>query len=67
MRAPELLAPAGSPANGDAVGGRPFDARLVTRLDELAHRGYTFGFFQRHPDRSYQNYLSGLSHMGRSP
>ena len=50
----------------DAVAGRPFDAALVTKLDDLANRGYTAGFFDRHPDQDYQNYLSGLSQMGSS-
>jgi putative protease len=50
----------------DALAGRAFDDRLVTRLDDLANRGYTPGFFDRHPDREYQNYLTGLSQMGAS-
>jgi putative protease len=50
----------------DAVAGRPFDAALVTRLDDLANRGYTAGFYDRHPDREYQNYLTGLSQQGAS-
>jgi putative protease len=50
----------------DAVAGRPFDAQLVSTLDELANRGYTAGFYDRHPDREYQNYLTGLSQMGSS-
>lgn len=50
----------------DAVAGRPFDAKLVGTLDELANRGYTAGFYERHPDREYQNYLTGLSQMGSS-
>ena len=50
----------------DAVAGRPFDAALVAKLDDLANRGYTAGFFDRHPDQDYQNYLSGLSQMGSS-
>ncbi|MDP1606295.1 MAG: U32 family peptidase [Rhodocyclaceae bacterium] len=50
----------------DAVAGRPFDASLVADLDSLANRGYTAGFYERHPDREYQNYLSGLSQMGSS-
>jgi putative protease len=50
----------------DAVAGRPFDARLVAELDGLANRGYTPGFYDRHPDREYQNYLTGLSQMGSS-
>ncbi|MEW6164126.1 MAG: U32 family peptidase [Pseudomonadota bacterium] len=50
----------------DARAGRGFDARLVAGLDDLANRGYTAGFFERHPDREHQNYLSGLSRMGAS-
>jgi len=50
----------------DAVAGRPFDAQLVGQLDGLANRGYTAGFFDRHPDRDYQNYLSGSSASSRS-
>ena len=50
----------------DALAGRSFDAHLVARLDDLANRGYTAGFFDRHPDQEYQNYLSGLSQMGSS-
>ena len=50
----------------DAVAGRPFNAQLVTALDSLANRGYTSGFYERHPDRDYQNYLTGLSQMGSS-
>jgi putative protease len=50
----------------DARAGKPFDATLVTQLDDLANRGYTPGFYDRHPDRDYQNYLSGLSQMGAS-
>jgi len=50
----------------DAVAGRPFDAQLIGQLDGLANRGYTAGFYDRHPDRDYQNYLSGSSESGRS-
>ena len=50
----------------DALAGQPFDAALVTQLDDLANRGYTAGFYERHPDREYQNYLTGLSQMGAS-
>ncbi len=39
---------------------------LVARLADLANRGYTAGFYERHPDSDYQNYLSGLSKMGQS-
>ena len=50
----------------DAVAGRPFDSQLVGQLDGLANRGYTAGFFDRHPDRDYQNYLRGSSESSRS-
>ncbi len=50
----------------DAVAGRPFDTRLIGQLDGLANRGYTAGFYDRHPDRDYQNYLSGSSESSRS-
>ena len=50
----------------DAAAGRPLDASLVRDLENLANRGYTGGFFQRHPDRDYQNYLRGVSESDRS-
>jgi len=53
-------------AIADAVAGRPFDARLIGQLDGLANRGYTAGFYERRPDRDYQNYLSGSSASSRS-
>lgn len=49
----------------DALTGKPFDPRLVGQLDGLANRGYTAGFYDRHPDRDYQNYLSGSSVSSR--
>jgi putative protease len=49
-----------------ALAGRPLDPRLLGELDGLANRGYTGGFFERHPDREYQNYLRGHSESGRS-
>ncbi len=45
----------------DAVAGRPFDASLLGKLENLASRGYTDGFFQRHHDQEYQNYLDSHS------
>jgi putative protease len=45
----------------DAVAGRPFDPALLGSLDNLASRGYTDGFFQRHHDHEYQNYIDGHS------
>lgn len=50
----------------DALAGRPFSAELVAELDGLANRGYTAGFYERHPDQEYQNYLTGLSQLGTS-
>lgn len=45
----------------DAVAGRPFDDRLIGILENLANRGYTDGFYQRHHSHEYQNYLQGIS------
>jgi len=49
----------------DAVAGHPFNADLYGKLENLANRGYTEGFYQRHPDQNYQNYLQGKSIMQR--
>ncbi len=45
----------------DAVAGRPFDPSLLGKLENLAQRGYTDGFYQRHRTEEYQNYLQGHS------
>ena len=45
----------------DAMAGRPFDTALYGKLDNLANRGYTDGFYLRHPDQAYQNYLQSTS------
>ena len=45
----------------DAVAGRPFDSTLLGMLERLANRGYTSGFFDRHPPQHHQNYGSGRS------
>ncbi len=50
----------------DAVAGRPLDPRLLGALEGLANRGYTAGFYERHPDQDYQNYLRGHSESERS-
>ncbi len=50
----------------DAVAGRPFDPSLLGDLENLANRGYTDGFYQRHHDADYQNYLRGHSESARS-
>lgn len=49
----------------DAVAGKPFDPSLIGKLDNLANRGYTDGFYQRHPTQEQQNYLHGYSSSDR--
>ncbi|MDR2188412.1 MAG: U32 family peptidase [Azonexus sp.] len=53
-------------AIADAVAGRPFNPALLGELENLANRGYTDGFYQRHHDADYQNYLRGHSESSRS-
>ncbi len=53
-------------AIADAVAGRPLDPQLLAELEGLANRGYTDGFYQRHHDAEYQNYLKGHSESERS-
>ena len=50
----------------DAVAGRPFNPELLADLENLANRGYTDGFYQRHHDADYQNYLRGHSESEKS-
>ncbi len=50
----------------DAVAGRPFDPNHLGALENLAHRGYTGGFYQRRPHADYQNYATGQSESGVS-
>jgi len=45
----------------DAVQNKAFDPALYHSLDSLANRGYTDGFYQRHPDQAYQSYLENSS------
>lgn len=45
----------------DSIAGRAFDPRLIGQLDNLSNRGYTDGFYQRHPTQEQQNYLHGYS------
>ena len=49
----------------DAVAGREFDMGLMDELETLANRGYTEGFYRRHPPGVYQNYEQGASRMTR--
>ncbi len=47
----------------DALAGKPFDWSLVGKLDALANRGYTDGFYQRHHTAEHQNYVHGSSQL----
>ncbi len=49
----------------DAVAGRPFDMGMMDELEGLANRGYTEGFYRRHPPAEFQNYEKGVSHSDR--
>jgi len=48
-------------AINDAVAGRDFQPELIGVLENLANRGYTDGFYQRHHTHEYQNYITGYS------
>ncbi len=50
----------------DAVAGKPFDWSLLGELENLANRGYTDGFYQRHHTAEHQNYVQGQSSSNRS-
>ena len=50
----------------DAMAGRPFDWNLLGELENLANRGYTDGFYQRHHTAEHQNYKQGYSVSNRS-
>jgi putative protease len=45
----------------DALAGRPFDMGLMDELEGMANRGFTEGFYRRHPPAEYQNYERGKS------
>ncbi len=45
----------------DASQGKEFNPELLGVLENLANRGYTDGFYQRHHTHSYQNYMQGNS------
>jgi U32 family peptidase len=49
----------------DAVAGRKFDPQLMIDLEGLANRGYTDGFYQRHPSQELQNYRQNSSESAR--
>lgn len=48
-------------AMDDAMAGRAFDMGMMDELEGLANRGYTEGFYRRHPPAEYQNYERGAS------
>ena len=50
----------------DAIAHRPFNPARWAELESLANRGYTDGFYQRHHDAEYQNYLRGYSASAQS-
>ncbi|HHL31379.1 MAG TPA: U32 family peptidase, partial [Oceanospirillales bacterium] len=45
----------------DAYAGREFNMKLMDTLEGLANRGFTEGFYRRHPPKEFQNYESGFS------
>ena len=45
----------------DALAGRDFQPHLIGVLENLANRGYTDGFYQRHHTHEQQNYMTGYS------
>jgi putative protease len=45
----------------EAVAGKEFDMSMMDELETLSNRGYTEGFYRRHPPKEYQNYEMGLS------
>ena len=42
-----------------AAVGQPFDMGMMDELEALANRGYTEGFYRRHPPAEYQSYEQG--------
>jgi putative protease len=49
----------------DAMTGQPFDMGLMEELEGMANRGFTEGFYRRHPPGEYQNYERGFSTSDR--
>ncbi|RZV34175.1 MAG: U32 family peptidase, partial [Chromatiales bacterium] len=49
----------------DAAAGRDFDMGMMEELEGLSNRGYTEGFYRRHPPKEYQNYERGASTSDR--
>ena len=49
----------------EAVAGREFDMSMMDELESLANRGYTEGFYRRHPPAEFQNYEFGASKVNQ--
>jgi putative protease len=49
----------------DAAAGNEFDMGMMEELEGLSNRGYTEGFYRRHPPKEYQNYEQGASKSDR--
>ena len=49
----------------DAVCGKKFDPHLMMELENLSHRGYTNGFFERHAPQEMQRYRDNSSRSQR--
>jgi U32 family peptidase len=49
----------------DAAAGNEFDMGMMDELEGLSNRGYTEGFYRRHPPKEYQNYEQGASTSDR--
>ncbi len=45
----------------DAAAGRDFNPKYLGILENLANRGYTDGFFERHHTHEYQSYMENSS------
>jgi putative protease len=50
----------------DAMAGKSFDMQLLGELENLANRGYTDGFYERHHTAEHQNYMQGHSKSNNS-
>ena len=48
----------------DALAGKTFDMQLMDELEAMSSRGFTEGFYRRHPPQEYQQYEQGTSQLG---
>ena len=48
-----------------SAAGQALDPKLIGALENLSHRGYTDGFYQRRHSDEHQNYISGSSRSHR--